>query len=137
MTDLDITVTGTDSDGNTASAQVTVSVLDAATVPPVEPPGFPVQPPVAVPPADGTAGPPWYREPPPQAPQEGPPPGPQLTAMAQQADAPQLLGQPVQIPGLGNATGHQTTETASKAKPVTAPQATTSQILFRRTGGFR
>jgi hypothetical protein len=45
------------------------------------------------------------------------------------------MAQPVQIPGLGNATGHQ-----GIPAPVTPPKATQavrSQILFLRTGGFR
>jgi hypothetical protein len=47
------------------------------------------------------------------------------------------MAQPVQIPGLGNATGHQSTATASAFVPPKTTQVVRSQILFLRTGGFR
>lgn len=49
----------------------------------------------------------------------------------------QPMAQQVQIPGLGNATGHQTTATASQYVPPKVTQAVRAQTLFRRTGGFR
>ena len=47
------------------------------------------------------------------------------------------MAQPPQIPGFGNATGHQSTATASAFVPPKVTQAVLSQLMFLRTGGFR
>jgi hypothetical protein len=132
MSALLIKMTGTGSDGSTVTVQASVTDAPPAVVAPgpgrAQLPHDPSPETLLAPPGPADAPQPYYREP------EPPPPLPPAIALS---DAPQLMSQPVQIPGFGNASGHQTTATASKAKPVMAPQSVTSQILFSRTGGFR
>jgi hypothetical protein len=119
MATLKISVTGTDAEGRIAASTVTASVPGAGT---------------AVPPAALQPGvPSGALEPqPPDAPvPPGEPPG------VQPAAVPEPAAQQAQIAGLGNATGHQTTETASKFVPPKVTQAVRSVTLSRRTGGFR
>jgi hypothetical protein len=47
------------------------------------------------------------------------------------------MAQPAQIPGFGNATGHQSTATASAFVPPKATQAQVSIMLLKNTGGLR
>jgi hypothetical protein len=135
MTLLQIDITGVDADGNTAIATVEVPVADAPAVsadviPPTHVPApAPPQPVVPTPPPAGAAVP---------ASPEGTEPGTagaqDQRGMAMEGEMPVLADQPVQIAGLGNATGHQA---GTVAKPVVVTQAVRSTTLFKNTGGFR
>jgi hypothetical protein len=142
MTILQIDVTGTDADGNVATATVEVEVgaplVPGSPSPPVAAPASPASPaPPGLP--GGQTG---------QAPhprgegaarassgEEGMPA--EARAEAAEPEARVMAAQQVQIPGLGNATGHKTTDLTNAPRPPVVTQAVRSTTLFRSTGGFR
>jgi hypothetical protein len=136
---LQIDVTATDSEGNVASETVEVEVTDSAS-PAAE---MRARPYLAM---EAQAGPPAEMPPTgdkPPGTELGGMPEPRDTipapprAMAGQAnpEARVMAAQPTQIPGLGNATGHNSAVPTSTPPRVT--QAQRSQTLYNNTGGFR
>jgi hypothetical protein len=142
-TELSITLAGTDPDGNTARVVTRARIIEEGAPPAVaeheaelEEAGPPAESPVPPAPEPVTEPEPVMETPAPP-PEPGMPEEPSEPVMSPLTAEVQPLSQTVQIPGLSNATGHQTTETASKFVAPKVTQVVRAQTLVRRTGGFR